>query len=181
MKFLFAFFLLIFTSYQVGAEICVPCYNLTEKQIKIIGDLYDSGRLDDEIILKLIQASLKRNERIAIEEFIPQATTSELEALSHWLIGDAFAQFSDRLGYVFDSEKYLSHYPIKFENGENDFSVVNYARVNGRLSYSIDIFNASLSLITSFQRKFDQDKDEFLTHYLEQAVELGFNQYLNLK
>lgn len=164
--------LVLLTSSMAFAQVDLTPFNLKPSQIEIIRKFEASGKYTEEFLLNFAKAA--HNQNLADERrantYIPPYTKEELEATIKWARGGAFAAFADYAGYRFLGEEYRADCP--------NVGLFRFGRATGTEFIPQDVMREAINESYALQSYFANHRDQFAELFYKEAVEFGFDIYL---
>lgn len=144
-------------------------FNLTEQQLNLLDRLEQRGFTEEQLLNAAATFERQNNRR---PTYIPAHTRADLEAVSHWAQGGAFASFADFAGVEFSTDAYKADCP--------NWELFNFGRATGAEHLRFDILAQTYSLAGSLQMMYAHHPETFSEEYLKLARERGFLKYLKI-
>lgn len=145
-------------------------FNLTQSQLELLDKLEARGFSEEQLLKAAATFERENNRR---PTYVPPHTFAQLEEISRWAMGGAFASFAEFAGVEFLADPYKADCP--------SWEIFNFGRATGSQYFAIDILGRTYSLVGSFQMMYSHSPETFREKYLKVAKEQGFLQYLKIE
>ncbi len=156
-----------FTSLPVFA-LDLSSYQLTELQKNLLLTWEKENRFDEAKLLHFAQDFHNYNTRPQV--YIPPHTSKDLQAVTEWAEGRAFAFFARYTPYIFNAEQYEDDCPY--------LSLFNFGVATEKAYLNRDVLEISLRTFATLSNLLHQSPEKFPEIYLKMVKAKGFGSYI---
>lgn len=160
--------LFLLTASVAHGKVDFSKYTLTAKQIELIERLEKRGFSDAELS-KLAQSFERSNTRPAV--YVPKHTPADLEAVSAWAEGGAFASFAVDANIKFDRAAYFRDCP--------NWALFNFGRANATEHLGVDVLWKFTNTLVNLNSALVKRRASFRQEYLEYIRPTEFAKYVD--
>jgi hypothetical protein len=167
-RLLFTMILALMPALSAHAAIDYGRYpELSPKDVELCQRLEARG-IPEATIVDYIEKLIASRQRPPM--YIPPHTTADLNALTVWAVGGAFASFASNAGVEFDRVAYLADCPNR--------ALFNFALATGQTYLNQDVTIAYVNMVYRLTRDLSRSPATFHDRYLETIKETPFAKYV---